>query len=100
MAGVAPRASMAVFFSGLLLTTITVCPWPTSICVSGLLMFPSEPVIMIFIGFIYLDDGRNCLVPDQQAMSAGSDASSKAPVLIYSTPGNRSTRNRQTSQNV
>src|ERR1700743_898868 len=45
----APCASIAVFLAGSLLTTVTICPCSHSIPVNGLLIFPSEPVIVNFI---------------------------------------------------
>jgi hypothetical protein len=48
----APMASMSFCLSSLLLITVTACPFCTNSFVSGLLMFPNEPVITIFI-FVY-----------------------------------------------
>ena len=49
LAAVAPRASMAARRSGWLLMTVTAWPCRTSSVASGWLMFPREPVMMIFM---------------------------------------------------
>ena len=51
MAAFAPNASMSFPLPGLLLITVTGCPFYIKRDASGLLMFPNEPVSMIFILF-------------------------------------------------
>ena len=45
----APKASMAPTLSALLVITVTSCPAAISVSANGLLMFPKEPVNVIFI---------------------------------------------------
>src|SRR6186713_1331576 len=53
MAAVAPKASISFCFSDWLLITTTECPFCTNSFVKGLLMFPNEPVTIIFIFLLF-----------------------------------------------
>ncbi|MDB5130076.1 MAG: hypothetical protein JWQ85_4308 [Mucilaginibacter sp.] len=46
--------AFSISFSGLLLITVTACPFCTNSSVSGLLMCPNEPVIIIFISLVLI----------------------------------------------
>jgi len=57
------NAHKSFSFAGLLLITVTECPFSNSDCVSGLLICPNKPVIIIF-NFQFLDDAKVCFIQE------------------------------------
>ncbi|MCY1456891.1 hypothetical protein D9M71_741410 [compost metagenome] len=65
MAAFAPKFSISARLAALLVITVTACPFCTNAVANGLLMFPKEPVSIIFIcsKFLIL---QSCAVSEQK----------------------------------